>query len=182
MVAVTTNRPRHRTGGSSERQLALVRGVVEVPAVRPPVSRPCELASGAPLGRCGCQRHRRAVVSVPRPAAAGGRASSKLRVPSRTYRRRRLAAVVVVAGLALVAWATIGALGGALTASGRSVSDPGRRAPVAVVEVGEGDTVWSIARRLQPSGDVRPLVDRLARARGGTVLQVGERIVVPASS
>jgi hypothetical protein len=48
-----------------------------------------------------------------------------------------------------------------------------------VVEVAPGDTLWTIARRLQPSGDVRPLVDRLAAAHGSTVLQVGERIMVP---
>lgn len=99
-------------------------------------------------------------------------------VPAATYRRRRLAALVVAAGLAFVAWVALGALGGVLTAPGRSAPDVGSATSVEVVGVAPGDTLWSIARRLQPSGDVRPLVDRLAAAHGGTVLQVGERIAV----
>jgi hypothetical protein len=39
-----------------------------------------------------------------------------------------------------------------------------------------GDTLWTIARRLQPTGDVRPLVDRLADRAGGAGLQPGQRI------
>ena len=47
------------------------------------------------------------------------------------------------------------------------------------VTVEPGDTLWSIARRVQPTGDVRPLVDQLAAARGGEVLQPGQQVVVP---
>lgn len=43
-----------------------------------------------------------------------------------------------------------------------------------------GDTLWQIARALQPTGDVRPLVQRLAAGRAGTPLLVGERLVLPA--
>jgi hypothetical protein len=42
-----------------------------------------------------------------------------------------------------------------------------------------GDTVWSIATRLQPTGDVRPLVDRLDASFGGSVLHAGETVLVP---
>jgi hypothetical protein len=35
-----------------------------------------------------------------------------------------------------------------------------------------------VARRLQPEGDVRPLVDRLVVERGGDALAVGEAIRV----
>lgn len=45
--------------------------------------------------------------------------------------------------------------------------------------VGPGDTLWSIARRVQPEGDVRPLVDGITRMRGSGPLQVGEEITVP---
>jgi hypothetical protein len=41
-----------------------------------------------------------------------------------------------------------------------------------------GDTAWSIARRLAPTGDIRGLVDELVEANGG-VLQPGDRLVVP---
>lgn len=161
MVAVTTTRSHRRTGRSSPPRLALVPPVVELGTGAPPL---------AALPRTACAL-----------GVAGGRASSKLRVSRRTYRRRRLAAMVVVAGLALVAWATIGALGGALTASGRSAPGLGTPASAQVVEVAPGDTFWSIARRLQPDGDVRPLVDRLVRDHGGAVLLVGEEIALPRS-
>jgi hypothetical protein len=39
-----------------------------------------------------------------------------------------------------------------------------------------GDTLWSIARRLQPEGDVRPLVDALADRNGGAGVQAGQRL------
>ena len=39
-----------------------------------------------------------------------------------------------------------------------------------------GDTLWSIARQLQPEGDVRPLVDQLSARHGGSALQAGERL------
>ena len=47
--------------------------------------------------------------------------------------------------------------------------------------VQSGDTLWSIARSVQPEGDVRPLVDRLISSRAGRPLQVGEEITVPVS-
>jgi Tfp pilus assembly protein FimV len=59
------------------------------------------------------------------------------------------------------------------TASG-APADVGHRSPTYVVR--PGDTLWSIARRLQPDGDVRPLVDRLAARNGGASLRVGQRL------
>ena len=51
--------------------------------------------------------------------------------------------------------------------------------PVVSRTVQPGDTAWSIARSVQPEGDVRPLVDRILSSRGGRPLQVGEEINVP---
>ena len=45
--------------------------------------------------------------------------------------------------------------------------------------VKQGDTLWAIARRLEPDGDVRPVVHRLAATRRGAPLRVGERIALP---
>jgi hypothetical protein len=42
-----------------------------------------------------------------------------------------------------------------------------------------GDTMWGIARSLQPEGDVRAVVSRLVRANGGPDLQVGQRLALP---
>ena len=41
-----------------------------------------------------------------------------------------------------------------------------------------GDTLWSIAGRLVPTGDVRDEVDRLAGWNGGASLQAGQRLLV----
>jgi hypothetical protein len=140
---------------------------------------------------------------VPRPGHG-----SRPRPVQSVYRRRRIAAVaVVIVGVVLLflgarlagGWA-LGVLGGGpLTASGAgssataSVQPPVadsspshaqvhlRMQPVsqATYVVAAGDTLWSIARRLQPTGDVRPLVDALAASRHGLPLQPGEPIVMP---
>jgi type IV secretory pathway protease TraF len=139
------------------------------------------VAVGAPhdVARCGCHRHGGAATLVDR-GALGVRSLS-----AATYRRRRLAALVVVVGLAIAAWTALGALGGVLTAPVRSAPHgaEGLRGPnpvggATVVDVAPGDTLWSIARRLQPEGDPRPLVDRLAASNGGAVVRAGDRLVV----
>lgn len=47
------------------------------------------------------------------------------------------------------------------------------------VTVRSGDTLWGIARRIQPTGDVRPLVDRLVAANGSPIVVPGTELVVP---
>ena len=98
-----------------------------------------------------------------------------------------LAAVVVAVLLAAVGAVALGrgALAGlapsppaAATSATTAVAPSGGAAARTVVEVRAGDTLWSIARRLQPSGDVRPLVDRLVAAHGSTALAAGDRIVL----
>ena len=42
-----------------------------------------------------------------------------------------------------------------------------------------GDTLWSIARALQPTGDVRPLLGKLRTAYSGQALVPGKSIFVP---
>ena len=42
-----------------------------------------------------------------------------------------------------------------------------------------GDTLWGIARAIDPRGDVRPIVDRLAAQVGSAPLYPGERIALP---
>lgn len=108
------------------------------------------------------------------------------RPTSAVYRRRRLTVLAFAVALAApaVAGLAVGAPGGGpLTTSGAG-SSPTTRIQVQTVArsthvVAPGDTLWSIARRLQPEGDVRPLVDALAASRNGRPLQVGERIRLP---
>jgi hypothetical protein len=41
-----------------------------------------------------------------------------------------------------------------------------------------GDSLWSIAARIAPGDDLRPVVDRLAGAHGPGELRPGETIVL----
>ena len=88
-------------------------------------------------------------------------------------RRRRIAAVLVVG-------ASIAALSGPVaSALDRSVGGPAR-ARTHVVE--RGETLWSIAVRLQPDRDPRDVVFEIAEANGvdpGS-LTPGQELVIPA--
>jgi hypothetical protein len=109
----------------------------------------------------------------------GGRSPHRLAV---VYRRRRVAAVVLAVLLAvgalLLGRAVALAVAPAPPGSGGSVAPA--MGPTTVVVVQPGDTLWAMARRLQPEGDVRSLVDRLAEAHGNGPLQAGERLEVSA--
>jgi hypothetical protein len=98
-------------------------------------------------------------------------------LPPRFWYRRvavLLAALLLIAGAGLV----LRAAGGSITHEPPAA--PANPSPLtADYVVQPGDTVWSVARRLQPEGDVRPVVDRLVAARGGAAgLTVGEVIHV----
>jgi nucleoid-associated protein YgaU len=105
-----------------------------------------------------------------------------VRVAPGTYARRRAAAVLVLAAcvlaLALAVQVVLGAAGGGpLTAPATSNGLSPIAAQTYVVQ--PGDTLWTIARRLQPDGDVRPLVHVLKKTVGGAQLQPGDRIALP---
>ena len=120
---------------------------------------------------------------TPRAATRGRRCSPT------TYRRRRMAALLVSVGLVVVAAQAGVALGGSSLAASerRPTSQPGIApgAPEAFtaglreVVVRPGDTLWAIAVRISPDEDPRPLVDELMAARDGAPLEPGEVIVVP---
>ncbi len=98
-------------------------------------------------------------------------------------RRRRLVATFFVVSLSFLAWSGLRQLadtsGGApLSTAGRSVSAPQLITQIETI-VQPGDTLWSIARRVQPTGDVRPLVSKLIDTYGGRPLQVGETLQLP---
>ncbi|MFN2504557.1 MAG: LysM peptidoglycan-binding domain-containing protein [Acidimicrobiales bacterium] len=105
-----------------------------------------------------------------------------VRLPVSTYRRRQSVAAGLVFGLVLAVTAALGTLGGGPLPVSERPGGPsaGQNAAGPVYVVQPGDTFWSIARRLEPSGDPRSLVDRLVAAHGGTTLHVGERIPIPA--
>jgi nucleoid-associated protein YgaU len=67
---------------------------------------------------------------------------------------------------------------GAGPGSGVASGVPVAPAGVATYVVQPGDTVWSIARALQPRGDVGRLIARISAANGGVSLEVGQKLVV----
>ena len=78
----------------------------------------------------------------------------------------------MVVGLAL----PVSALGG------KPVSEGAAPAPLVAhtyYTVHPGDTLWSIATRLDPTGDPRPLVTQLATETGSDTVLVGEHIWLP---
>jgi nucleoid-associated protein YgaU len=102
----------------------------------------------------------------------------------RTYRRRRLA--VLLATTAAVLLAPVAASRAVAAFRDVPASVPERRpapATQSAARIGylvqPGDTLWSIARKLQPEGDVRALVHQLVDANGGADLEVGQRVVLP---
>ncbi len=90
-----------------------------------------------------------------------------------TYWRRRVVAVVV--GLAALAMA--GKAGAAL--GGSPLAVPERHPAASQSVVRPGDSLWSIAARLEPGHDPRPVVDALTAARGGEPLVPGEVVTLP---
>ena len=105
------------------------------------------------------------------------------RCSSATYWRRRLTCLALLVG---AAWLTVSALSGSPaieqpsaaptvfeTAAGETL------AAGQIVIVKPGDTLWSIARQLQPTGDLRPLVDRIAKINNGHSLIAGQALLLP---
>jgi nucleoid-associated protein YgaU len=141
----------------------------------------------------GAARTRPARTTRTTRTAEAGQAVRPHRHDAAVYRRRRVAvalvlATVVVLGF-LAARAVTGSAGdlavvtaGSLDAPVASVAPAAApSAPAAspqVYVVRPGDTVWSIAERLQPEGDVRGLVDQLTERIGGSGLQAGQRIAL----
>ncbi len=158
MAAVTTDIPLRRRTARPTRLLA------PVPEL--------------PVGRRGSVQ----VIGVPPWAEMS---SAEVRRPARiaplpgAYRLRRAVAVAVVLVLALCAWLVLEAVAGVLGVTG-TPAPASSAAAVSTIAVAPGDTYWSIATRLQPQGDPRPLVDRLVAAHGGGLLKAGEHLVVGA--
>lgn len=129
----------------------------------PASSRPAAPRSMAPRSLGAAPR---AVVTV--------RPERSVRSMRAVYVRRRLG----VAGLLVLGLSTFGyGFADAGTSTTGTAAERGAHGgTVHVVQAGE--TLWGIARAAHPHGDVRPVVDRLARQLAGDTLVPGSRIVV----
>jgi hypothetical protein len=89
------------------------------------------------------------------------------------WARRAIAAIVLLTVLAVVAsLAALGVQAGSAMLAGGEAAVPDGSPATYVVQ--PGDTLWSVARSLQPMGDVRPLVGLLSEHNGGAALVVGQ--------
>jgi nucleoid-associated protein YgaU len=99
----------------------------------------------------------------------GGRSGAP---PAR--RRRLLVGAVLVLSVALAL--PLSGTGGHSHATGSALAGNGH--PVEYT-VRPGDTLWSIAERVEPTADPRPLVAQLAAQTGSDTVVPGERISLP---
>jgi hypothetical protein len=149
-VTITTNRPTNRRQPTTA-----------------PVRRP-SVATGRALGASSGAKVR-----------AGDRTARPARPVSRvTYWCRRAFVAALVVGLVLVMAQAGAALGGSsLATSGRgTTSSPAASSSIRHTVVRPGDSLWTVAARLAPDSDPRPVVDALSEARDGAPLVPGETV------
>jgi Tfp pilus assembly protein FimV len=97
-----------------------------------------------------------------------------------TVRLTRRGRVVVLLGALLLAFA----VGVFVTAAGSvATQEPAAPGATQIVQVGPGDSLWSISSGLADDGDVRAMMERIEKLNGlsSTSVQAGQRLVVPAS-
>jgi hypothetical protein len=90
--------------------------------------------------------------------------------------RRRRALLAGTAALLIVLALPLSGTGGHSHATGSALA--GNVGPVAYT-VQPGDTLWTIAERVDPSADPRPLVAKLAAQTGSDTVVPGEHITLP---
>ncbi len=64
-------------------------------------------------------------------------------------------------------------------ASSSSVTELGGRGDL-MVTVAAGENLWDVARRVSPNQDVRDLVGALTERNGGSLVVVGQELLIPA--
>jgi len=135
---------------------------------RPRVAPPRPLPQSEPDRRC----------DQARPTRAGCVTDGRTTRPTVAVRRRRLLLGTVATGLLVALALPWSGTGGSLATPGPALAG-GSVAHHAPYVVHPGDTLWSIAVRLDPTGDPRPLVAKLEAEVGGDNVVPGEQLVLP---
>lgn len=100
-------------------------------------------------------------------------------LPDRATRiRRRRLAVLIVGVVVLAAVASLGRFVINNGTSGAVGETPPTPITDAVYVVQPGDTLWSIAQRIAPDEDPRPVVEELRELNEGVELEVGTKLLV----
>lgn len=150
---------------------------------RPPVARwrpvgadPGTGSAAAPVLRCPAD-------DGTGPSAQGGNGSRHPAVAARRQalrvRRRRLVLAVCAGGILVALALPWGGAGSHPLAALGSVSAGATLSPHSLYVVQPGDTLWSIAERLDPTADPRPVVAELEAQIGSDVVQPGEHLRLP---
>jgi len=105
---------------------------------------------------------------VPAPAA-------DVRPPLRLTRRGRLAMFISTVLM-------LGVLGVILGSTTVATDEPGTPVPATMVTVNPGQTIWDLAAKANPTGDIQVTVDDIMKLNSmatGSSLQAGDTIAVP---
>ncbi|HVA03258.1 MAG TPA: LysM domain-containing protein [Acidimicrobiales bacterium] len=113
-----------------------------------------------------------------RPTRAGCITDGRTTRPSVAVRRRRFLLGTVAAGLLVALALPWSGTGGSLATPGPAQAGEKVVSQSSYV-VQPGDTLWSIADRLDPSGDPRAVVARLEAQVGGDNVVPGESLALP---
>lgn len=149
-------------------------GTREAPAspVRPAPVRPAPVRPALP----NSEPDRRCYQA--RPTRAGCTSDGRRTRPRAAVRRRRVLLGMVAAGLLVALALPWSGTGGSLATPGPALAGD-TVAPHTSYVVRPGDTLWSIAVRLDPTGDPRPTVAKLEAEVGGDGVVPGEQLVLP---
>ncbi|MBM7830926.1 LysM repeat protein [Agromyces cerinus] len=121
--------------------------------------------------------------ALPRESARSNDSTSSTVVRTRLRLTRRGRIVfTALAPLPLVIWAFVVVLGsGTAAADVDSVGAAFEAASFEYVTVGQGDSLWAIAESVDPSGDVREVIEEIIRLNGldDAVVEPGQRLALP---
>lgn len=132
------------------------------------------LAPPAPVPPCAPPPRRRPLAS---PEHQRVLAPARVRHPlaSRSSRVARVFAAAVVT------LAVVGALGWIEPGWSEPGASPSIPAQTSVIQVGAGETVWDVARRVAPQSDQPAVVERIQQLNGivGSAITPGQQLQVP---